>query len=176
MLAEGCQDAGADGLECNFSCPHMDRKDMGSNIGKDEGLCSVVTEAVKEVAKVPVWTQAHAGNAGHRRRGGGVFPRRRRRDRVVEHVPVAADDRSRDARVRDQRRRAGVERRARRPGDPADVAREHGADVPGVSRSRVFGNRRRIGLRSGAVVLPARAAARCRCAPPRCSIRRSVRT
>jgi dihydroorotate dehydrogenase len=54
-LAEACQDAGADGLELNFSCPHMDRKDMGSNIGKDEGLCSVVTEAVKEVARVPVW-------------------------------------------------------------------------------------------------------------------------
>jgi dihydropyrimidine dehydrogenase (NAD+) subunit PreA len=56
-LTEGCQDAGADGIECNFSCPHMDRKDMGSNIGKDEGLCSVVTEAVKEVAKIPVWTK-----------------------------------------------------------------------------------------------------------------------
>ena len=28
---------------------------MGSNIGKDHGLCSVVTEAVKEVATVPVW-------------------------------------------------------------------------------------------------------------------------
>jgi len=54
-LTEACQDAGADGLELNFSCPHMDRKDMGSNIGKDEGLCSVVTEAVKEVARVPVW-------------------------------------------------------------------------------------------------------------------------
>jgi dihydroorotate dehydrogenase len=56
-LTEACQDAGADGIECNFSCPHMDRKDMGSNIGKDEGLCSVVTEAVKDVAKVPVWTK-----------------------------------------------------------------------------------------------------------------------
>jgi dihydroorotate dehydrogenase len=33
----------------------MDRRDMGSNIGKDQGLCSVVTEAVKEVATVPVW-------------------------------------------------------------------------------------------------------------------------
>jgi dihydropyrimidine dehydrogenase (NAD+) subunit PreA len=54
-LAQACQDAGADGLELNFSCPHMDRKDMGSNIGRDEGLCSVVTEAVKEVARVPVW-------------------------------------------------------------------------------------------------------------------------
>src|SRR5688500_3568034 len=54
-LAIGCQDAGVDGLELNFSCPHMDRKDMGSNIGKDEGLCSTTTEAVKEVARIPVW-------------------------------------------------------------------------------------------------------------------------
>jgi dihydroorotate dehydrogenase len=54
-LAEACQENGADGLELNFSCPHMDREDMGSNIGRDEGLCSVVTEAVKEVAKIPVW-------------------------------------------------------------------------------------------------------------------------
>ncbi len=55
QLAEACQDAGADGLELNFSCPHMDRKDMGSNIGKDSVLCSSVTEAVKEVSKIPVW-------------------------------------------------------------------------------------------------------------------------
>jgi len=55
QLAEACQDAGAEGLELNFSCPHMDRKDMGSNIGKDKVLCSTVTEAVKEVAKIPVW-------------------------------------------------------------------------------------------------------------------------
>src|SRR6185436_2840342 len=54
-LAASCQDAGADAFELNLSCPHMDRKDMGSNIGKDEGLISVVTEIVKEVAKVPVW-------------------------------------------------------------------------------------------------------------------------
>ena len=57
LLAQAVQESGADGIECNFSCPHMDRKDMGSNIGKDEGLCSVVTEAVKEVAKIPVWTK-----------------------------------------------------------------------------------------------------------------------
>ncbi len=54
-LARACQESGADALELNYSCPHMDRKDMGSNIGKDEGLCSVVTEAVKEAATVPVW-------------------------------------------------------------------------------------------------------------------------
>ena len=56
-LTEGVQDAGADGIECNFSCPHMDRKDMGSNIGRDNELCSTVTEAVKAVAKIPVWTK-----------------------------------------------------------------------------------------------------------------------
>src|SRR5688572_23799602 len=56
-LARACQDAGADGFELNLSCPHMDRQDMGSNIGKDQKLCSVVTQVVKEVAKVPVWAK-----------------------------------------------------------------------------------------------------------------------
>jgi dihydropyrimidine dehydrogenase (NAD+) subunit PreA len=35
----------------------MDREDMGSNIGKDQKLCSFVTQVVKEVAKVPVWAK-----------------------------------------------------------------------------------------------------------------------
>ena len=56
-LATACQDAGADAFELNLSCPHMDRQDMGSNIGKDQGLISTVTQAVKEVAKVPVWAK-----------------------------------------------------------------------------------------------------------------------
>ena len=54
-LATSCQDAGVDAFELNLSCPHMDRQDMGSNIGKDEGLISVVTQVVKEVSKLPVW-------------------------------------------------------------------------------------------------------------------------
>lgn len=56
-LAKACQDDGADALELNLSCPHMDRPDMGSNIGKDDELISVVTQAVKEVARVPVWAK-----------------------------------------------------------------------------------------------------------------------
>lgn len=56
-LAEACQDQGCDALELNLSCPHMDRKDMGSNIGKDKELISVVAQAVKEVARVPVWAK-----------------------------------------------------------------------------------------------------------------------
>jgi dihydroorotate dehydrogenase len=56
-LAKACQDDGADALELNLSCPHMDRPDMGSNLGKDDELISVVTQVVKEVAKVPVWAK-----------------------------------------------------------------------------------------------------------------------
>jgi dihydropyrimidine dehydrogenase (NAD+) subunit PreA len=56
-LAIACQEQGADALELNLSCPHMDRKDMGSNIGKDEGLISIVTQVVKEAATVPVWAK-----------------------------------------------------------------------------------------------------------------------
>ncbi len=56
-LVQGVQSAGADAIELNFSCPHMDRVDMGANVGKDPVLCSVSTQAVKEVAKVPVWVK-----------------------------------------------------------------------------------------------------------------------
>jgi dihydropyrimidine dehydrogenase (NAD+) subunit PreA len=56
-LAKACQAEGADALELNLSCPHMDRQDMGSNIGKDPELISVVTQAVKEVARIPVWAK-----------------------------------------------------------------------------------------------------------------------
>src|SRR5438132_8490950 len=56
-LTKACQDEGCDAVELNFSCPHMDRVDMGSNVGKDKVLCSVVTQAVKEVARVPVWVK-----------------------------------------------------------------------------------------------------------------------
>src|SRR5262249_61896220 len=50
-------DAGADAFELNLSCPHMDRQAMGSNNGKDQELISVVTQVVREVARVPVWAK-----------------------------------------------------------------------------------------------------------------------
>src|ERR1019366_1060494 len=48
---------GCDALELNLSCPHMDRQDMGSNLGKDKELVSIVTKVVKEVSKIPVWAK-----------------------------------------------------------------------------------------------------------------------
>jgi dihydropyrimidine dehydrogenase (NAD+) subunit PreA len=72
-LARACQDAGADGLELNLSCPHMDREDMGSNIGKDQQLCSFVTQVVKEVAKVPVWAKLTPATSDIAMEAGAVF-------------------------------------------------------------------------------------------------------
>ena len=80
-LVRACQDAGADGIETNYSCPHMDRKDMGSNIGRDEGLCSVVTEAVKEVSTIPVWTIP-----GHRQLAVSLVPSTRRASSLVQRM------------------------------------------------------------------------------------------
>lgn len=54
-LTRAVQDEGVDGIELNFSCPHMDRDDMGSNVGRNARLCELVNKVVKEVATVPVW-------------------------------------------------------------------------------------------------------------------------
>jgi dihydroorotate dehydrogenase len=56
-LALACEKEGCDALELNLSCPHMDRPDMGSNVGKDKELVSIVTKVVKEAAKIPVWAK-----------------------------------------------------------------------------------------------------------------------
>ncbi|TPW12281.1 MAG: Dihydroorotate dehydrogenase [bacterium] len=72
-MATECQQAGADGLELNLSCPHMDRPDMGSNLGRDQALCSFVTQVVKEVAKVPVWAKLTPATADIVVEAGAVF-------------------------------------------------------------------------------------------------------
>jgi len=72
-LATSCQAAGADGLELNLSCPHMDRPDMGSNIGRDQALCSFVTQVVKEAVKVPVWAKLTPATSDIAEEAGAVF-------------------------------------------------------------------------------------------------------
>jgi dihydropyrimidine dehydrogenase (NAD+) subunit PreA len=56
-LAQACQAQGVDALELNLSCPHMDREDMGSNIGKNCALIDTVVRVVKSAARVPVWVK-----------------------------------------------------------------------------------------------------------------------
>src|SRR4029453_18092973 len=46
-LVVACQAEGVDAFELNLSCPHMDRVDMGSNIGKNVQLIDTVVRAGK---------------------------------------------------------------------------------------------------------------------------------
>jgi len=73
VLVRGVQDAGVDAIELNFSCPHMDRVDMGSNVGKDPVLCSVSTQAAREVARVPVWVKLTPATANIVEEAGATF-------------------------------------------------------------------------------------------------------
>src|SRR5690606_25454889 len=100
--------------------------------------------------------EAHALDDRHRRRSARGPARRRERHRVIEHLPVAAAHRPRDARVRDERRGLRLERGPRRPGHPAAITGEDGADDVGAARRVVLGHRRHHRLLAGAVVLHAR--------------------
>jgi dihydropyrimidine dehydrogenase (NAD+) subunit PreA len=49
------QDAGADGIELNFGCPHgMSERGMGSAVGQVPDYACMITGWVKEVATIPV--------------------------------------------------------------------------------------------------------------------------
>ncbi|MBQ0081029.1 MAG: NAD-dependent dihydropyrimidine dehydrogenase subunit PreA, partial [Alistipes sp.] len=56
-LAIMAQNAGADIIECNFSCPHMEAHGMGSDIGQRPDIVALYTKAVKQVVKIPVMTK-----------------------------------------------------------------------------------------------------------------------
>jgi dihydropyrimidine dehydrogenase (NAD+) subunit PreA len=54
-IVKKTQDAGADGLELNFGCPHgMSERGMGSAVGQVPEYTEMITAWVKEVATVPV--------------------------------------------------------------------------------------------------------------------------
>jgi dihydropyrimidine dehydrogenase (NAD+) subunit PreA len=72
-LVQAVQGEGVDAVELNYSCPHMDRPDMGSGLGKDAGLVSTTTQAVKEVATVPVWAKLTPATADIAEEAGATF-------------------------------------------------------------------------------------------------------
>jgi dihydropyrimidine dehydrogenase (NAD+) subunit PreA len=54
-ITKKTQDAGADGIELNFGCPHgMCERGMGSAVGQVPDYACMITEWVKEVATIPV--------------------------------------------------------------------------------------------------------------------------
>jgi dihydropyrimidine dehydrogenase (NAD+) subunit PreA len=54
-ITKRTQDAGADGIELNFGCPHgMSERGMGSAVGQVPDYACMITEWVKEAATIPV--------------------------------------------------------------------------------------------------------------------------
>jgi dihydropyrimidine dehydrogenase (NAD+) subunit PreA len=54
-ITKRTQDAGADGIELNFGCPHgMSERGMGSAVGQVPDYTCMIVEWVKEVATIPV--------------------------------------------------------------------------------------------------------------------------
>ncbi len=57
-IVERCQEAGVDGFECNFSCPHgLPERRMGSAMGENPDILKEVCGWVMSAAKVPVWAK-----------------------------------------------------------------------------------------------------------------------
>ncbi len=55
QIVKDVENAGCDGIELNFGCPHgMCERGMGSAVGQEPTVLKLITEWVKEVAKVPV--------------------------------------------------------------------------------------------------------------------------
>lgn len=55
QIVRDVQNAGADGIELNFGCPHgMCERGMGSAVGQNPVALRTITEWVMEVAKIPV--------------------------------------------------------------------------------------------------------------------------
>ena len=135
-LALACQEQGCDALELNLSCPHMDRPDMGSNVGKDKELVSIVTKVVKEVAKIPVWAKLTPSTTDIVVEARGAFLGGA--DAIVSSNTFTSlpliDAETLEFEV--QRRRPRLDRRPRRSRDPAAVAGEDVAAHAGVSRTR----------------------------------------
>jgi dihydropyrimidine dehydrogenase (NADP+)/dihydropyrimidine dehydrogenase (NAD+) subunit PreA len=57
-IVERCQDAGVDGFELNFSCPHgLPERKMGAAMGEDPAILEEVCGWVRRAAKKPVWAK-----------------------------------------------------------------------------------------------------------------------
>jgi dihydroorotate dehydrogenase len=57
-IVERCQEAGVDGFECNFSCPHgLPERKMGSAMGEDCDILEEVCGWVRGAARKPVWAK-----------------------------------------------------------------------------------------------------------------------
>jgi dihydropyrimidine dehydrogenase (NAD+) subunit PreA len=53
-LAQLMTEAGADIIECNFSCPHMSKEGVGSDVGQNPDLVALYTKATRRGTDLPI--------------------------------------------------------------------------------------------------------------------------
>jgi dihydropyrimidine dehydrogenase (NAD+) subunit PreA len=63
-LARLSTEAGADIIECNFSCPHMSGESLGSDVGQDPDLVARFTAATRRGTSLPILAKM-TPNLGH---------------------------------------------------------------------------------------------------------------
>lgn len=63
-LAKVVTEAGADIIECNFSCPHMAANGLGSDVGQNPELVAAYTKAVRKGTNLPILAKM-TPNIGH---------------------------------------------------------------------------------------------------------------
>ena len=54
VLAQAVTEAGADIIECNFSCPHMAADGLGSDVGQNPELVAAFTQATRRGTHLPI--------------------------------------------------------------------------------------------------------------------------
>ena len=63
-LAKLMTEAGADIIECNFSCPHMSGNSLGSDVGQNPELVKIYTKATRKGTNLPILAKM-TPNLGH---------------------------------------------------------------------------------------------------------------
>ena len=128
-IVKRSEDAGADGLELNFGCPHgMSERGMGSAVGQVPEYSCMITEWVKEVARTPVLVKLTPNITDIRtvaraaRRGGADALS------AINTINSITGYRSRYVHAAAQRGRRIFARRLLRPGRETDRAAPGAAD------------------------------------------------
>ncbi len=103
-IVKRSEDAGADGLELNFGCPHgMSERGMGSAVGQVPEYACMITEWVKEVARTPVLVKLTPNitdiRTGRARRQAAAAPTRSPPSTPSTPSPASISTRSRRARM-----------------------------------------------------------------------------
>ena len=90
QIMKDVTNAGADGVELNFGCPHgMCERGMGSAVGQEPKILKMIVEWVKEVATIPVIVKSMdkgitiAVNSAARK-----FPKKRNKITMTRSAPM----------------------------------------------------------------------------------------